>query len=247
LIVGAAVEWTLLAASCLFFLLTLLKPLTDRLAWSVAAPTLLVLAAPTLLFLAAAAVAAGLLAPGPLRNIAHVAMDVINHFRMRGNQFPVRERIDHRFRAVLQYVLGRERPTHLLVIAHSQGTVIALDALRDSRCQTALDDAGLRPENVALATFGSPYTHLYQYYFPVQYPPQPGRDLLGLRFGRWANVFRIDDYVGTNVDGGDDRDRPVNHAIGAGGHTHYWEPEVFQVIADLLPGGPRAATPAAGR
>ncbi len=184
--------------------------------------------------------AAHLLVP-KLRNVLHVVMDVINHFRTKQGHFPVRERIAHRFRSVLQYVLAGDPPTHLLVIAHSQGTVITIDALLHPDCQDAMRRAGLRPENTRLATFGSPYTHLYQFYFPAQYPPQPGDVILGPAFGRWVNLFHIDDYVGTQVAGRPDADRPTNVALPAEwlmAHTDYWRDDVFRRITDLLPGAP---------
>ncbi len=138
LIVADAVEGALLVVSLVFFLVTVAVPFTSRFDCSWAAPAGYV----WLVFLLL--IAAVHLAPGPLRNITHVVMDVINHFRTKGAGFPVRERIDHRFRSVLQHVLDREKPTHLLVIAHSQGTVITLDALQHPDCQAALSRAALR-------------------------------------------------------------------------------------------------------
>ncbi len=232
LIVADAVEGALLVISIVVFLVTVAVPFTSRFdcPWAAAGYVWLVF----LLLIAAVH-----LLPGALRDVTHVVMDVINHFRTKGAGFPVRERIDHRFRSVLQHVLDREKPTHLLVIAHSQGTVITLDALQHPDCQAALSRAALPPENVRLATFGSPYTHLYQHYFPEQYPPLRGRDILGLAFGRWINIFRIDDYVGTQVNGQEDVDRPTNIPFKAGylaAHTSYWEADVFALIKDLLPG-----------
>ncbi len=238
MIVADALECTVLAVSCVFCLFTVVIPFMAGFDWPwppAAAFVWLVVVGLT---------AVVHLLPGPLRNVTHILMDVVNHFRTKGARFPVRERIAHRFASVLRHVLAKEKPTHLLVVAHSQGTVIALDALAGADCQAALQRAALAPENVRLATFGSPYTHLYQHYFPDQYPPRPGRLILGPVFGRWVNVFRIDDYVGTQVNGEPDVDRPRNIPLAAGclyAHTSYWQANVFERIKDLLPGAPAPA------
>ncbi len=238
-IVAAAIEIALLASSFSFFLFTAFLPFLGAFDWQLSSPAATIF----LWLLVVTLLAVVLLAPGPLRNVSHIAMDVINHFRVKKGQFPVRQRIDARFRSVLARVLAEEKPTRLLVIAHSQGTVIALDALDDPPCRELIAQANLRSENVALITFGSPYTHLYEHYFPSQYPTARGREILGAQVGHWANVFRIDDYVGTSINGLEDADRPVNHPIGPGGwgaHTTYWQKDVFEVVKDLLPGAPPA-------
>ena len=244
MIVADALECMVLAASCVFFVFTLVVPFTDRFDWFFPPA----LASILLWLVVVGLIAAVHLSPGPFRNVTHIIMDVINHFRTKGARFPVRERIAHRFASVLQHVLAKEKPTHLLVIAHSQGTVITLDALGRPVCQAALERAALPPENVRLATFGSPYSHLYQHYFPDQYPPRPGHVILGPAFGRWVNAFRIDDYVGTQVNGEPDVDRPTNIPLKVGylaAHTNYWQADVFECIKDLLPGAPVPAPPPA--
>ena len=239
MIVAAAVLWTLLAVSCVVFVFTAIIPFAGNFDWFLPRS----FACVYVWFVAVGLIAAVHLAPGPLRNVSHIVMDIINHFRTKAGRFPVRDRIAHRFLAVLDHVLfppdERDRPTHLLIIAHSQGTVITLDALERPAGQDALRRAGLRLENVRLATFGSPYTHLYQHYFPSQYPPRPGGAILGPAFGRWVNVFRIDDYVGTQVNGDPDIGRPRNIPQPVGylaAHTSYWQTDVFDCIKDLLPG-----------
>jgi hypothetical protein len=174
-----------------------------------------------------------------LRDVLHVLMDVINHFHRPQEGFPTRRRIERRFRRVLEYMLTKERPTHLTIIAHSQGTVIALSVLGAQDWSIKLDSA----LEVNLVTVGSPFTHLYQHYFPLHYQPLSDERWRRLRerVPCWFNVFRVDDYVGTHIDGGngeplDSQQWPVNKAAGPGGHTHYWEQDVFNIIAHLLPG-----------
>src|SRR5205807_741334 len=103
-----------------------------------------------------------------------------------------------RFRAVLERILQVERPTYLTILAHSQGTMIALSGLAEKHLQPEL--AELREVN--LVTFGSPLSHLYQHYFPHQYPPLNRSPEGKLACSRWVNLFRIDDFVGTHIDGG---------------------------------------------
>ncbi|HVS37302.1 MAG TPA: hypothetical protein VMS17_17205 [Gemmataceae bacterium] len=242
LIVAAAVACCLLAISFLFFIFLVIIPFYQHFEW----PLPNAWAVFAVWFVLIGGIAAVHLVPGPLRNVMHVVMDVINHFRTKGSRFVVRERINHRFQSVLQYAVAQGKPVRLLVIAHSQGTVIALNSLQLPACQAALQQAGLRAENCQLATFGSPYTHLYQFYFPTQYPPLPGGAILGAAFGRWVNLFRIDDYVGTQINGQKDVDRPTNMPLPAGyikAHTDYWRTDVFALIQDLLPGAPPGPSP----
>ena len=90
------------------------------------------------------------------------------------------------------------RPTDLLIIAHSQGTIIVLEELRKRRWASKL--AAL--QSVTLITFGSPMTYLYQHYFPLLYGDlTKGRwRYLQANVPKWVNVYRIDDYVGTHID-----------------------------------------------
>src|SRR5579872_3273011 len=110
------------------------------------------------------------------RNVVHIVNDVIIHFTspdsnsfffrsgVNATSYPIRRRIARRFRSVLRLFL-RDNPTHLLVIAHSQGTIIAIEELRQQRWEAAFRTL----KSVTLLTFGSPLTHLYQEYFPLHY------------------------------------------------------------------------------
>jgi hypothetical protein len=177
------------------------------------------------------------------RNVLHVLLDVINHFHRPSARFPTRRHIENRFEEVLDRVLNKEHPTRLTVLAHSQGTMIALEVLSQPRWHERLRIAsdGLR---VYLLTFGSPFTHIYQQYFPAQYPPISEARWATLKtiVDCWVNIFRIDDYVGTHIyndgNGGLRRDdtRPANQPIAPGGHTHYWENDALSHVAKLLPG-----------
>jgi hypothetical protein len=92
-----------------------------------------------------------------------------------------------------------------------------------------------------VVTVGSPLTHLYQRYFPTEYHPlhdprwTPIRDWID----RWYNVFRTDDFVGMFITSDTDDPRrqtwPENIPAKPGGHTNYWQPDIFQNFDDSIP------------
>jgi hypothetical protein len=136
----------------------------------------------------------------------------------RGNNPP-----RHRFYAVVNHLLEQELE-HLVILAHSQGTVIALDELTHSWSTK-------RPlPPITLVTCGSPISQLYQHYFPTFYPDWSSSQWMVFfsRVVAWNNFYRLDDYVGTTITppppfGGEFRQEPV----GRGGHTDYWRDPNF--------------------
>jgi hypothetical protein len=112
---------------------------------------------------------------------------------------------------------------------HSQGSVITYDFLKDAGA--AIGQLGASKPD--LVTFGSPLAHLYQYYF-AEYRDLE-KDIMSLRgnIGSWINVYRIDDYIGTDIDR-DDKTFVDNKQIGRGGHVDYWrEEKLAQIICEL--------------
>ena len=49
---------------------------------------------------------------------------------------------------------------------------------------------------------------------------------------RWVNIFRIDDFVGTHVDGYEVGEQPFiqEYPLDAGGHTNYWSQREVNAI-----------------
>ena len=131
-----------------------------------------------------------------------------------------RQRIKARFHTVLAH-LSRQYPhDRLIVIAHSQGTVIAAQALQE---------VGPTETPTFLVTMGSPLTHIYGQYFAN------GFDMADLprQTRRWINIYRCDDFVGTEVrlPG----DRVENHRVAPGGHTGYWtDAHVWMTVRKIL-------------
>lgn len=186
--------------------------------------------------------AAGLLALGKvaikqlkaIRAPLDAALDVDNHFREFPRDAICRVRIVERYVALLDHV-RRQGYTRVVIVAHSQGTVITAELLRYlqqrerlGRPATAagqvdmpalrawLDGIGLR-----LLTVGSPLRQLYALRFPALYPwvmdsvkhaagtdwagPQP--HALGLQ--RWSNLWGSGDYVGRWLWSAADATRPA--------------------------------------
>jgi len=90
-----------------------------------------------------------------------------------------------------------ERP-ELIIIAHSQGTQVAIEVLNDPELAWLSN----RFHSVKLVTMGSPFSNLYQHYFGHAYPAlnSPYWATLRRRVDQWVNIFRIDDPVGTEID-----------------------------------------------
>jgi hypothetical protein len=148
----------------------------------------------------------------------------------------------------------------VMLVAHSQGTVLAVAALVQTAC---------RPEgdHPALITFGSPVCKLYGWAFPAWFdhallePLAPGQ---AARVNDWRNFFYPTDPIGGSVApelsavGGDPVDTefadPADCYYVYGqpppastGHSGYWADrrvwDVINGVAAGLPGGPDDISP----
>ncbi len=194
-----------------------------------------------------------------LRPIFGIVLEVVNHFVFRSTasatdfdyedqfdmsettfekgtmQFWKREIISGRIKQILRHYAARfdkEHPPELIIVSHSQGTVISIEALNDPEL-----DCLHQFSRVTLVTMGSPFTNLYQHYFPHYYPPLDSAywNPLQARVNHWVNIYRIDDPVGTEIvfpesyliNGTKENDRwqpkgSHNFSLGCRGHGHYW-------------------------
>jgi hypothetical protein len=153
-----------------------------------------------------------------LRAPLDAALDVDNHFREFPRRAIPRVLIFERYVALLEHVLaqGHDR---VVIVAHSQGTVITADLLRYLQRRHRLQPAGgdddrlvtlgrrLGEAHVRLLTAGSPLRQLYALRFPCLYGwvlgnpadesatvgPDPRADL---GVAHWVNVWGAGDYVG---------------------------------------------------
>lgn len=146
-----------------------------------------------------------------------------------------RDRIKQRFDVLATQLIRDERPDRLVIISHSQGTVVAIDVLNSE----GLRYLEMMPEGgaISLATMGSPYTHVHNHYFTRAFadidemaniaPVNRGGIL-----SDWLNIFRIDDFVGTHID--PTGTWPREKAVPANGHTYYWVDEkVFPLLKEF--------------
>ena len=196
---------------------------------------------------------------GKLRVALDAILDVDNYFRDPLDRRPPRARIFSRFTALLAHL--RERGyARIVVVSHSQGTVISADLLRylqrDGRLPALLGEVP-----VALVTLGSPLRELYALRFPLLYtwvgPAQafagatPAVDELGI--AQWVNAYRAGDYVGrelwtprddprafavaaTAADGTVTAQRAAGRTefcLGAGAHTHYFSNDAVALAAEI--------------
>jgi len=125
-----------------------------------------------------------------------------------------------RFHAVVNHLVREQHVGHIVILAHSQGTVIALDELTHS---WDIRHEPLPP--ISLVTFGSPITQLYQHYFPRFYPDWTSNQwtVLFHRLMAWTNFYRLDDYVGTTIASPPSMAGTFHQeSVGRGGHTNYW-------------------------
>lgn len=158
-----------------------------------------------------------------------IALDIINYFTPTNNSdkiFPLRDQLHYRLNTILNHQYNKvtkdstedttQKNVDLLIVAHSQGTMIALDYIENYLYADDTNKSSYsisKFENIKLVTMGSPFTDLYQYYF--NYHPKQGIDsrkegwkIFDKSNGTdtddefkfdWINIYRIDDYVGTKI------------------------------------------------
>jgi hypothetical protein len=258
--------------------------------------------------LSAAGIAAALAALGGvlsrylpgLRAPLDIALDVDNYFREFPRRSIPRARIFSRFAALLDHIAaqGYDR---VVIVSHSQGTVISAELLRflsssgtgdgreDDRTAALCRKLGCE---VRLLTLGCPLRQLYAARFPSLYGwvlaghgAANGPRAADIGVERWANGFTRGDYVGRwlwsspraaggaigepmvdtvepaslgRIDAYSAFDpmppavhplaslRELEVCLGAGAHTHYFEPDqadVAWLIDHLVDSPTLAASP----
>lgn len=162
-----------------------------------------------------------------------IAKDIVVYFvrrpaprvtDLRGlNVHPLRNRIQDRLVETLILLLRSENPDEVVIVSHSQGTVISVEALRGGRLRAQMQAQGIAPFDIDLVTMGSPTSHLYGFYFTKEFDlksTDPSKDVTD-GIASWLNIYRVDDFVGTTVEGPRE-DFPKNEWVPAEGHTGYW-------------------------
>jgi hypothetical protein len=151
------------------------------------------------------------------RSVVDVALDVDNYLRAHPLNAAPRARICARFASLLRYVYAQPYDA-FVIVAHSQGSVIAADLFRFIRAaHLERSDRGLAHRNgrpLRLFTMGCPLRQLYALRFPHLYQwaidervadwPRPDSRIPAsaapapaqLDVAVWVNAYRSGDYVG---------------------------------------------------
>jgi hypothetical protein len=197
---------------------------------------------------------------GRLRVAIDAVLDVDNYFGDPPNRLPPRARIFSRYAGLLAH-LRDAGYARIVIVAHSQGTVISADLLRYLHVQGRLEAlVGAAP--IALVTVGSPLRDLYAERFPLLYRWMGSRDAgfaaagpaaADIGAAEWVNACRSGDYVGrfvwtphtdparfaVAVVGADgvvearrDGDR-AEFCLGAGAHTHYFANDAVALAVEI--------------
>lgn len=223
-------------------------------------------------FLGAAVTLAITASKGPFRFLAlgfrsalDVALDVTNWLRKHPLERNPRARICARYVSLLRHLCRWTDPADgsrydaIVIIAHSQGTVITADLLRFLQKEQDPELARLYSTTdrlpIYLFTMGCPLRQLYGLRFPHLYGwawhdattwPGTRPDPAALGVAMWANVFRSGDYVGRylwfpDADPGrwSKRQTTATHhvfegCLGAGAHTHYWDQPAPDTVGKAL-------------
>jgi hypothetical protein len=189
---------------------------------------------------------------GRLRVVLDAVLDIDNYFADPPNRTPPRARIYSRYASLLAYMRAAGY-ARIVIVAHSQGSVISAELLRYLHTQGRLRDvAGRLP--VSLVTVGSPLRNLYAERFPLLYRWMGSREggfaaagppakMLGVT--EWVNAYRSGDYVGRMI-WTPDRDPEVfdigktrrasgrsEFCLGAGAHTHYFSDDAVALAVEI--------------
>jgi hypothetical protein len=195
---------------------------------------------------------------GRLRVALDAVLDIDNYFADPPDRRPPRARIFSRYAALLVYLRDRGY-ARLVIVSHSQGTVISADLLRYLYAQGRLPGVvGRLP--ISLVTVGSPLRDLYAERFPLLYRWM-GSNAAGFAAARpnaadigaveWVNACRSGDYVGrflwtpaghayriaaVGADGKVEASRAgdrTEFCLGAGAHTHYFSDDAVALAVEI--------------
>jgi len=149
-----------------------------------------------------------------LRGGLDIALDVVNYLNPTPKEKTHRARILARYASLLRYIADWRDPadptvgySRIVILAHSQGSVISADILRALSTSNVAAENGLEVIGadanadglpVRLFTMGSPLAQLYSARFPDLYCWDTEADprVKHSRLECWWNAYRSGDYVG---------------------------------------------------
>jgi hypothetical protein len=197
---------------------------------------------------------------GRLRVAIDAVLDIDNYFADPPSRQPPRGRIFSRYASLLSH-LRDAGYARIVIVAHSQGSVISADLLRYLHAQGRLEAlVGAVP--LALVTVGSPLRDLYAERFPLLYRWMGTRERgfaaagpapADLGLAEWVNACRSGDYVGRFIwtrsddparfgvaavgpDGRVQAERAgsrTEFCLGAGAHTHYFDDDAVALAVEI--------------
>lgn len=173
-----------------------------------------------------------------VRVVVDTAIDVDNWLRERPVGWTPRLRIMARYVSLLRHLRDQHYDS-IVVVSHSQGTVVTLDLLR---YLNALNSTFLHQlPQIDLLTFGSPLRQLYAKRFPGLYFWAEHADYREAGLANWYNGYGSGDYVGRNLwpsNGVEPwQPGPVNqqeYCMGALAHTHYFDEHAPAVALAII-------------
>lgn len=175
----------------------------------------------------------------------HIARDLVDHHTSRADYLggrlarddganrlikPKRARIQRRLESTLHHLAAVTNPQRVLFVAHSQGTVILLEFLRDGENLRRI----FPNATIDIITLGSPISHIYGHYFHEYDDIRTIILRSNAIVSSWHNMYRVDDPIANRIDS-DEPGFPTNEPLKKGGHTGYWsEPQVCSKIMDMV-------------
>jgi hypothetical protein len=191
--------------------------------------------------------------PKAATTVLDIALDVSNWLQERPYSRNPRGRILFRYLALLREVSESRNYDRIVIVSHSQGTVITADLLRLIH-QLRYWPGNKRPRpEIALLTAGSPLRQLYAARFPQWYGWAIAADTKSMGIKVWVNIFRSGDYVGRNLWDTDPVKpenlvwtcQPQDVLLGMGAHTHYFDGTAAEtrMIIDWMIEGPQGSIP----
>ncbi|MBC7858656.1 MAG: hypothetical protein H7Z39_07715 [Burkholderiaceae bacterium] len=178
-----------------------------------------------------------------LRVVVDTAIDVDNWLRERPFGATPRLRIMARYASLLSH-LADQGYGKIVIVAHSQGTVVTADMFRYLKARNpALLE---RLKDTTLLTLGCPLRQLYARRFPALYGWAQNAPTDQSGFATWINGYGSGDYVGRylwHATGSPDCWKPGRapgqreFCVGAIAHTHYfgdYAPDVRAALNELI-------------